>query len=134
MASASVFLMSWVPCIVWPSWLALFLYLLTIVKPYFRKLLSKSVVILAGLALFQELARVLEVAVNFGSGLASDLDSMSGISTSIINSGEGSLKIALIGLAKYWVLSVIPEATTIATVLTNLELIALIWNLEGRQI
>jgi len=99
--SASIFLMFWVPYIVRPSWLALFLCLFTIVKPYFRKLLSELVVILAGLALFQELARVLEVAVGFGSGLASDLDSMSGILTSIINFGKGSLRVVLIGLAEY---------------------------------
>ena len=52
MASASMFLISWVPYIVWPSWLALLLYLFIIVKPCFRKLLSELVVILTGLALF----------------------------------------------------------------------------------
>jgi len=41
------------------------------------------------------------VAVDFGFGSASDLDSMSGILTSIIDSGEGSLRVVLIGLAKY---------------------------------
>jgi len=71
------------------------------VKPCSRKSLSELVVILAGLALFRELARVLEVAMGFGSGSASDSDSISGISTSIIDSGKGSLRVALIGLAKY---------------------------------
>ena len=103
-------------------------------KPCSRKSLSELVVILAGLALFWELVRVLEVAVGFGSGSVSDLDSMLGISTSIIDSGEGSLRVVLIGLAKYWVLSVIPEATAVATMLTSSELIALTWNLEGRQV
>jgi hypothetical protein len=100
-ASASAFLMSWVPCVVRPSWLALLLCLLTVVKPCSRKSLSESVVILAGLALFRERARALEVAAGSGSGSASDLDSLSGISTSIIDSGEGSLRVALVGLAEY---------------------------------
>ena len=99
MASASAFLMSWVPCVVRSSWLALLLCLLTIVKPCSRKSLSKLVVILAGLALFRERARALEVAA--GSGSASDLNSLSDISTLIINFREGSLRIALVGLAEY---------------------------------
>ena len=101
MASASAFLISWVPCVVRPGWLALLLRLLTIVKPYSRKLLSELVVILAGLALFRELARALEVAAGFGSGLALGSDFMLGILTSIINSGEGSLRIALVRLTEY---------------------------------
>ena len=101
MANASAFLMSWVPCVVRPGWLALLLCLLTVVKPCSRKSLFESVVILAGLALFRELARALEVAAGFGSGSASGSDSISGISTSIIDSGEGSLGVALIGLAEY---------------------------------
>ena len=68
-------------------------------KPYFRKLLSKSIVILTGLALFRERAKALKIAT--GSGLASDLNFLLGILTSIINSGEESLRIALIELTEY---------------------------------
>jgi len=94
--------------------------------------LSKLVIILTGLALFWELARILEVVVGFGSGSVSDSDSILGILTLIINFGKGSLRVVLIGLAKYWILLVIPEATAVTTVFVNSELIALTWNLEGR--
>ena len=70
-------------------------------KPCFRKSLSELIVILANLALFWELVRILEITVDFGSGSASDLDFMLGILISIIDFGEGSLRIVLIGLAKY---------------------------------
>jgi len=39
--------------------------------------------------------------MDFGFNLVLDLDFMLNILISIINSGEGSLKIVLIGLAKY---------------------------------
>jgi len=71
------------------------------VKPCFRKSLSKLIIILASLALFRELARVLEVVIDFGSDLALDLDFILDILTLIINSGEGSLKVVLIRLVKY---------------------------------
>ena len=70
-------------------------------KPYFRKSLSKLVIILTSLALFRELTRVLEIAVDFDSDSALNLDFILGILTLIIDFREGSLKVALIGLAKY---------------------------------
>jgi hypothetical protein len=84
-------------------------------------------VTLAGLGLFRERAGALEAK---GPSSASDSGSWSGISTSIIESGEGSLGLAVVGLACRSMLLVKIEVA----VLVGLGLVALTWNLEGRQV
>ena len=102
--------------------------------------MSESVVVLEGLALFRERTRALEAT----GGSGSESDSLSGISTSMTDSGEGSLGESLAGLASGWELQAMAEAVALAvvvavvvavvgTVYVGLGPVALTWNLDGLQ-